>query len=75
MSVPTLIDQSGLTHLLTILKGAINGKVDKVENKGLSTNDFTNQHKQTLDKIVSGQDVTVSAGTLFINRTVTGGGT
>lgn len=30
---------------------AINNKVDKVEGKGLSTNDFTNEYKNTIDSL------------------------
>lgn len=32
-----------LTYLLTLLKPKLNSKVDKVDGKGLSTNDFTNE--------------------------------
>lgn len=36
-------------------------KVDKVDGKGLSTNDFTNDYKQKLDDIESGAEVNVQA--------------
>ncbi len=37
-----------LIHLTTELQSLINGKVDKVEGKGLSTNDYTNADKTKL---------------------------
>lgn len=40
---------------------AINNKVDKVEGKGLSTNDFTNELKSKLDGIAEGAEVNVQA--------------
>lgn len=40
---------------------AISNKVDKVEGKGLSTNDFTNELKTKLDSIAEGAEVNVQA--------------
>ena len=40
---------------------AISNKVDKVEGKGLSTNDFTNELKSKLDDIAEGAEVNVQA--------------
>lgn len=40
---------------------ALAGKVDKVEGKGLSTNDFTDADKTKLDGIASGAEVNVQA--------------
>ena len=40
---------------------AINNKVDKVEGKGLSTNDFTDDLKSKLDGIAEGAEVNVQA--------------
>ena len=40
--------------LLSKLSSDINKKVDKIEGKGLSTNDFTNQYKDKLDTIEEG---------------------
>lgn len=37
--------------LYTTLVGAVAGKVEKEEGKGLSTNDFTNEHKAKLEAI------------------------
>ena len=36
---------NALTMLITLIKSALASKVDKVEGKGLSTNDYTNQDK------------------------------
>jgi hypothetical protein len=40
---------------------AIGNKVDKVDGKGLSTNDFTTEYKDKLDGIASGANVNVQA--------------
>ncbi len=42
-----------------VVNAAIEGKVDKETGKGLSTNDFTTDNKNTLDTIVS-KDITLS---------------
>lgn len=42
----------GLTYILqTLLTGSLDDKVDKVEGKGLSTNDFTDSYKNTVDTL------------------------
>ena len=71
----SIIDGNGIVHAISILNSSIGDKVDKVQGKGLSDNNFTDTQKQTIDKIISGGDITVSSGTLFINRTVEGSGT
>lgn len=38
---------------------ALNGKVDKIENKGLSTNDYTNTDKEIVDNVTSSLDTKV----------------
>ena len=45
-----------------LVKDSLDSKVDKVNGKGLSTNDFTNTYKTALDNLstnLSGKDVTV----------------
>lgn len=45
-----------------LVKDSLDNKVDKVNGKGLSTNDFTNTYKTALDNLntnLSGKDVTV----------------
>ena len=37
------LDNNGLAHLWLLIKEKINNKVDKVEGKGLSTNDLTDE--------------------------------
>lgn len=70
----TLIDGNGIAYMISNLNTSLANKVDKVQGKGLSDNNFENTHKQTIDKIISGSYVTASAGTLFIDRTISGGG-
>ena len=65
---------------------AINNKVDKVEGKDLSTNDFTNDEKNKLagietgaevneiDTITAGENVTVSKSGKTVTISATGGG-
>lgn len=53
------LDQNGLLYLwnnkikrlFTTLETALTGKVDKVEGKGLSSNDFTGEDKAKLEKL------------------------
>ena len=53
-----------LDNYVTIeqLNTALNNKVDKIEGKGLSTNDYTNEEKEKLASIVSGAEVNVING-------------
>lgn len=46
---------SALTNYATeaYVSGQVNNKVDKVDGKGLSTNDFTNNYKTNLDKLIN----------------------
>jgi len=44
-----------------VVQSALNGKVDVVSGKALSTNDFTNTLKSKLDGIASGAEVNVQA--------------
>lgn len=43
----------GTQYLITKVKNITNNKVDKVSGKGLSTNDFTDSYKSTIDGLVS----------------------
>ena len=40
---------NSITYLITLIKGALGKKVDKVDGKGLSTNDLTNALKSNYD--------------------------
>lgn len=42
------LDLDGLSHLVQWFKGQLGGKVDKVEGKQLSTNDYTTAEKNKL---------------------------
>ena len=81
------LDENGLLYLWGKIKTLVGGKVDKVEGKGLSTNDFTTAEKTKLDGLenytlpAASADVLggvkVGAG-LAVNQGVlsaTGGGT
>lgn len=48
------LDQNGLLYFWTKLKTLIGGKVDKVDGKGLSTNDYTTDEKTKLAGIETG---------------------
>jgi hypothetical protein len=66
------------TNLINVARTLTAEEIDEIlanHAKGLSSNDFTDYHKETLEKIESGRDMEVSSGTLFINRTIAGGGT
>lgn len=39
------LDENGLLYLVQKIKTWLNGKVDKVNGKGLSTNDYTTAEK------------------------------
>lgn len=45
----------------TAQQTSLNNKVDKIEGKGLSTNDFTNNDKNKLDGIAAGAEVNVQS--------------
>lgn len=53
------LDGSGLSHLVSKIKGLLAGKVDVVEGKGLSTNDYTTAEKTKLADIEAGAQVNV----------------
>lgn len=48
------LDYDGLLYFWQKLKTKLEGKVDKVEGKGLSSNDFTAAYKTKLDGIANG---------------------
>lgn len=47
------LNKAGLQALISKIKEGLNGKVDKVSGKGLSTNDLTNDLKSSYDSAVS----------------------
>ena len=48
------LDKNGLTLLWDKIKSALVNKVDKIDGKGLSTNDFTTDEKIKLSSVESG---------------------
>lgn len=56
------LDKTGLALVWEKIKNALAGKVDKVDGKGLSTNDYTSDEKTKLSGIASGAQVNVLEG-------------
>ena len=48
----TFLDKAGLERLWAHILLKLNRKVDKIDGKGLSTNDFTNEDKEKLNNIM-----------------------
>lgn len=61
-STKKFLDENGLLYYDGKIKGRLNTKVDKVTGKGLSTNDLTNELKQTYDETVSKVDQIIAEG-------------
>lgn len=55
------LDKAGATYIVSKLKELIAAKVDKVDGKGLSTNDYTTAEKTKLAGIAEGAEVNVNA--------------
>lgn len=65
------LDKAGLALVWEKIKGLVSGKVDKVDGKGLSTNDYTSDEKTKLAGIASGAQVNVLEGIQKNGDTVT----
>ena len=61
-STKKFLNENGLLYYDGKIKGRLNTKVDKVTGKGLSTNDLTNELKQTYDETVSKVDQIIAEG-------------
>ena len=61
MSEYKYLDENGLIYYHSKIKTLLNGKVDKVSGKGLSTNDYTTTEKNKLSGIASGAEVNQNA--------------
>lgn len=48
------LDESGLSQLWTNILLKLSTKVEKIEGKGLSSNDFTNEEKEKLARLGEG---------------------
>ena len=56
------LDKTGLALVWEKIKNALSGKVDKVDGKGLSSNDYTSTEKTKLANVASGAQVNVLEG-------------
>lgn len=65
------LDKTGLSLVWAKIKELVNGKVDKVDGKGLSTNDYTSDEKTKLTGIATGAQVNVLEGIQKNGDTVT----
>lgn len=65
------LDKTGLALVWERIKNILSGKVDKVDGKGLSTNDYTSEEKTKLSGIASGSQVNVLEGIQRNGNTVT----
>ena len=65
------LDKEGLSHFWQGLKQKLASKVDKVEGKGLSTNDFTTAEKNKLSNIEAGAEVDVIETIQVNNQSLT----
>lgn len=61
------IDENGLLYLIQKIKTWDNGKVDAVQGKGLSTNDFDATYKNALDNLATNYVAAVSGKGLSTN--------
>lgn len=59
MASSKYLDYDGLIYYNSKVKGILDGKVDKVTGKGLSTNDYTTAEKDKLAGIAAGAEVNV----------------
>ena len=55
------LDENGVSRLWTRVLSKLGNKVDKVDGKGLSTNDYTTEEKNKLAGIESGAQVNQNA--------------
>lgn len=61
MAANKYLDYDGLIYYHSKVKGLLDGKVDKVTGKGLSTNDYTTAEKNKLAGIAAGAEVNVQS--------------
>lgn len=61
MASTSFLDKSGTTYIVSKTKELLTEKVDKVEGKGLSANDYTTAEKTKLSGIAAGAQVNVQA--------------
>lgn len=61
MAIKKYLDDNGLTYYHSKVKALLADKVDKVANKGLSTEDYTTAEKTKLSGIAAGAEVNVQS--------------
>ncbi len=64
MSIRNFLDKDGLLYVWSKVKNLVATKVDKVEGKGLSTNDYTSAEKAKLEGIATGANKTIVTNNL-----------
>lgn len=64
MSTDKYLDKEGLIYVWSKIKAITNTKVDKVNGKGLSTNDYTTTEKNKLEGIETGATKTIVDATI-----------
>ena len=62
MATKNYLDKTGLALVWEKIKNGLSGKVDKVDGKGLSSNDYTSDEKTKLANVASGAQVNVLEG-------------
>ena len=62
-------DSNGVLYLLQLLKSQFDTKVDKVDGKGISTNDYTTEEKNKLENIEAQANKTTINNTLTSDST------
>lgn len=65
------LDKTGLALVWEKIKNNLSGKVDKIDGKGLSTNDYTSDEKTKLANVAAGAQVNVLEGIQKNGNTVT----
>lgn len=65
------LDKTGLALVWEKIKNSLSGKVDKIDGKGLSTNDYTSDEKTKLANVATGAQVNVLEGIQKNGTTVT----
>ena len=65
------LDKTGLALVWEKVKNGLSGKVDKVDGKGLSSNDYTSDEKTKLAGIATGAQVNIIEGVQKNGTTVT----
>jgi hypothetical protein len=66
------MDKTGLKRLWANITALVNTKVDKIEGKNLSTNDFTDEYKNKLDNLDDSETIQEMIKE-YVDETILGG--